>query len=54
MQEYMDEEQEEELTGACTVAVERRRACRQDLISLSDVRERKKTSDTEEGEAEEQ
>jgi hypothetical protein len=45
------EEQEEELTGACTMAVGRRQACRQDLISLSDVPERKKTSGTEEEEA---
>jgi hypothetical protein len=50
----MGEEREEELTRACTAAVERRRACREDLISLSDVRERKKTSGAEEEEAQEQ
>jgi hypothetical protein len=48
------EEQEEELTGACTTAVGQRRACRQDLISLSDVQERKKTDNAEEEEVEEQ
>jgi hypothetical protein len=48
------EEQKEELTGACMAAVERWRTCRQDLISLSNVRERKKTGGAEEEEAEEQ
>jgi hypothetical protein len=54
MQKYVGEEQEEELTGACTVAVERRRACRQDPISPSNVLERKKTGGGVEEEAEEQ
>jgi hypothetical protein len=48
------EEQEEELTGACTTVVGQQRVCRHDLISLSDVWERKKTGGAEEEEAEEQ
>jgi hypothetical protein len=48
------EEQEEELTEACTAAVKQWRACRQGQISLSDVWERMKTGGGVEEEAEEQ
>jgi hypothetical protein len=54
MQRYLGKEQEEELTGVCTAAVERWRACREDPISPSNVLERKKTGGDVEGEAEEQ
>jgi hypothetical protein len=54
MQRNQGEEPEEELTGACTTAVGRRRACRQDSISPSNVLERKKTGGGEDEEADEQ